>query len=110
MLNHLNVGEEINHVAKTPLVQLRTGKVLGQNIFETLVLLFNAAHGIINYRAYFRSVGGSSNRAPSCILRDEENVLCRVFILVFFEAFALIDQFSILCLETVGYIFQKNQA
>ena len=37
MLDHLNVSEEIDHFAKTPLVQLQTGKVLRQNIFEAFV-------------------------------------------------------------------------
>jgi 23S rRNA (uracil1939-C5)-methyltransferase len=39
MLDHLNIGEEINHFTKTPLVQLWTGEVLRKNIFETVCLL-----------------------------------------------------------------------
>ena len=110
MLDHLNVGEEINHFAKTPLVQLRTGKVLRKNIFEALVFFLNTAHCIINHRANFRRVSGSSNRAPSCILRDKEDVFGCVFILVFFKSIAFFNQFLVLCLEAIRNVFQKNQS
>lgn len=110
MLDHLNVGKEINHFAKTPLVQLRTGKVLRKNIFEALVFFLNTAHCIINHRANFRRVSGSSNRAPSCILRDKEDVFGCVFILVFFKSIAFFNQFLVLCLEAIRNVFQKNQS
>jgi len=110
MLDHLNVGEEINHFAKTPLVQLRTGKVFRKNIFEALVFFLNTAHCIINHRANFRRVSGSSNRAPSCILRNKEDVFGCVFILVFFKSIAFFNQFLVLCLEAIRNVFQKNQS
>ena len=110
MLDHLNVGEEINHLTKTPLVQLRTGEVLRQNIFEALVFFLNTAHCIINYRANFRRVSGSSNRAPSCILRDKEDVFGSVFVLVFFKSIAFFNQFLVLCLEAIRNVFQENQS
>ena len=108
MLNHLNVGEEINHLTKTPLVQLWTGEVLRKNIFETLVFFLNTAHCIINYRANFRRVSGSSNRTPSCILRDKEYVFGSVFVLILFKSIAFFNQFLVLCLEAIRNVFQEN--
>ena len=110
MLDHLNIGEEINHFAKTPFVQLWTGKVLRKNIFEAFVFFLNTAHCIINHRTNFWRVSGSSNRAPSCILRDKEDVFGCVFILVFFKSIAFFNQFLVLCLEAIRNVFQKNQS
>ena len=101
MLDHLNIGEEINHFTKTPLVQLWTGEVLRKNIFETLVFFLNTAHCIINHRANFRRMSGSSNRAPSCILRDKEDVFGSVFVLVFFKSIAFFNQLLVLCLKAI---------
>ena len=109
MLDHLNIGEEINHFAKAPLVQFWTGKVLGENVLETLVFFLNATHCIINHRANLRRVSGG-NRTPSCILRDKEDVFGNVFVLVFFKSIAFFDQFLLLCLEAIRNVFQENQS
>ena len=110
MLDHLNIGEEINHFTKPPLVQFRTGEVLRKNIFETLVFFLYTAHCIINHRANFRRVSGSSNRTPSCILRNKEDVFGSVFVLVFFKSIAFFNQFLVLCLEAIRNVFQENQS
>ena len=110
MLDHLNVGEEINHFTKPPLVQFRTGEVLRQNIFEALVFFLNTAHCIINYRANFRCVSGSSDHAPSCILWDKKDVFGNILILVFLKSIAFFNQFLVLRLEAIRNVFQKNQS
>ncbi len=110
MLDHLNIGEEINHFTKTPLVQLRTGEVLRKNIFEALVFFLNTAHCIVNHRANFRRVSGSSNRAPSCILRDKEDVFGSVFVLVLFKSIAFFNQLLVLCFKAIRNVFQENQS
>ena len=110
MLDHLNVREKVNHFAKTPLVQLRTGKILRQNIFEALVLFLDAEHCSINHRANFRRVSGSRNRAPSCICRDKEDVFGGVFVMVFFKSVTFFNQLLILRLEAIRNVFQENQS
>jgi len=110
MLDHLNVREKVNHFAKTPLVQLRTGKILRKNILEAFVLFLDAEHCSINHRANFRSVSGSRNRAPSCICRDKEDVFGGVFVMVFFKSVTFFNQLLILRLEAIRNVFQENQS
>ena len=47
---------------------------------------------------------------PPSLLRHPEHVLCGVFVAVFFEALALVNKFLVAFIETVGNIFQENQA
>ena len=74
MFNHLDIGEEIHHIPKAALVQLRTGKVFGQNILESRVLLFNSAHGIVNDYTDFRRMRSLRYVSPSGCRRHEKNV------------------------------------
>ena len=105
LLHHLNIGEQVHHISQAALVQLRPGKVLGQDVLEALVLRFNAAHGLINDGADLRGVGRCSNHAPTGIFRDKEDVFCQVFVLVLLEAVALFHQFLVLGLKTIGDVF-----
>ena len=48
VIQHFDIGEQVYHIAQATLVQFRTGKVLGSNILQALVLFFNSTHGIVN--------------------------------------------------------------
>ena len=101
MIDHLNVGEKINHFTKSPFIQLWTSKVLGKNIFETLVFFLNATHGIVDYRANFWRVRSSGNYTPSCIFRNKENVFSSIFILILLKSSSFIHKFLVFGLKTV---------
>ena len=110
MLDHLDIGEQIDHLTQSALVQLRTGKVLGQNILQPLVLFLNTAHGVVDHGADFRRVGGSGNYLPPSVLWHEKDVFGCVFVLVLLEAVAFLNQLLVLGLKTVGNVLQKDQA
>ena len=105
VLYHLNVGEQVYHIPQTAFVQLLSGKVLGQDILEALVLLLKAAHGLVNDSADLRCVGRPGDHAPPCVLRHKEDILSGVFVIVLLETVALIHELLILSLETVRNIF-----
>ena len=110
VLYHLNVGKQVYHIPQAALVQLRTGEVLGQDVLEALVLLFDGPHGLVNDCADLRRVGRCGDHAPPGILRHKEDVFGCVFVLVLLETVALVYQFLVLGLEAVGDVFQENQA
>ena len=101
VIQHFDVGEQVYHITQATLVQFRTGEVLGQNVLQALVLFFNSAHSIVNYRANLRRVCFCSNFAPTRTSGDEENALRSVFVNVFLEAVALFDKLIVLVLETI---------
>ena len=105
VLHHLDVGKQVYHIPQAALVQLLAGKVLGQDVLETLVLLLNAAHGVVDDSADLRRVGRCGDHAPPGVLRHKEDILGGVFVLVLLEAVALIHQLLVLGLEAVGDIF-----
>ena len=105
VFNHLDVREEINDFTKPSFVQFRAGKVLGQDVLETLILFFNAAHSVIYDRADLWCVCSSGYDAPSCVLWNKEDILRRVFILVFFKTVALSNQLLIFCFKAIRYVF-----
>ena len=109
MVDHLDIGKEVNDLTEPPLIQLRTGKVFGENVFEPLVFLLNAPHGLVDDCANLRRVRSSGYDAPSCVFRYKEDILRRVFVLILFKAIALSNKLLILCLEAVRDVFQKNQ-
>src|SRR5699024_12622314 len=96
-----DIGKEVNDLTEPPLIQLRTGKVFGENVFEPLVFLLNAPHGLVNDRADLRGVSSSGYDAPPCVFRYKEDILRRVFVLVLFKAVALSNKLLILRLEAV---------
>ena len=91
VLNHLNVCEQINNIAEAAFIQLRAGKVLRQDILESLILLFDAAHGVVDDLSDLRFVSVGGDHRPTGIGRHEENTLRNVFINVFFKAIAFFD-------------------
>ena len=90
MLNHLDIGKEVNNITKPALVQFGTGKIFWQNVLQSPVLLLDTPHGLINDSADFRCVCGSSNYAPPSVFRYEENILRSVLINIFFKAITLV--------------------
>ena len=109
VLDHLDIGEQIHHVAQAALIQFRPGKILGQNILEPLVFFLDGAHGVIDHRADFRGVGLGGNLAPSCPGRHEKDALGGVLVPILLEAVALVHQRLVLLLKTVGNVLEKDQ-
>ena len=109
MLNHADVGKEVNHIAKPPLVQFRAGKILRQNVLQPLVFLFNGTHGVINRCADFLRMCFVFNVIPPRALWYEEDTLRGVLVDILLEAVALCDQLLMLLLETIGNVFEENQ-
>ena len=109
LLDHLDIGKEVYHLAQPPLVQLRAGKVLGQNAAEPGVALFDAPHGLVDHQADLRGMCRRGNDAPPGIFRHEEDILGGILVLVLLEALALFHQRLVLRLEPVRNIFQENQ-
>ena len=99
MLDHLDVGEQVHHLAQAALVQLGTGEVFGQDVFEPLVSFFDGTHGIVNDGADFRRVGRGGNGRPPGGFRHEEDVLSDVFVLILLETIAFRYQLVVLGLE-----------
>ena len=110
MLLHLNVGEEVHHVAQPPLVQLGTGKILGQDALQARVFFLDQAHGVVYRSAHFGCVSRFGHDLPTGFLWHEEDVFGRIFVLVFLEAVAFVHQFVVFHLEAVRYVFQENQS
>ena len=105
MLYHLEVGKQIDYIAQPPLVQLRTGKVLGENVFQLLVLFLDTAHGVVDHRADLRRMGGGGDHVPPGLLRNEEDVFRGILVDVLLKAVAFGCQFVVFCLEPVRDVF-----
>ena len=56
MLLHVDVCKEVHDIAKALLIQFRTGKVLGEDSLQAVVLFFDKAHGFVNLDANLGSV------------------------------------------------------
>ena len=61
VLVHLDIGEQIDHIAQAALVELGACKVLGQNIFQAAVLLLDGTHSVVDSRANRGRVSRSGN-------------------------------------------------
>ena len=105
LLDHLDIGKEVYHLAQPPLVQLRAGKVLGQNAAEPGVALLDAPHGLVDHQADLRRMCRRGNDAPAGIFRHKEDILGGILVLILLEALALFHQRLVLGLEPVGNIF-----
>ena len=105
VLYHLEVSKQIDHIAQPPLVQLRAGKILGEDVFQLFVFLFNTAHGIVDHCADFRRMGGGGDHAPPGILRHEEDVFGCILVDIFLKTVTLSHKFIIFSLETVRDVF-----
>ena len=105
---HLDVGEEVNHVAKTALRELGACKVFRQDVLQPFVLALNGYQRVVYHHYNLGRVGSRRNFAPSCLLRHEEYVVGRVLVLVLgvgiFVALKLLE----LLVETVADIFQED--
>ena len=108
MLDHPNVCEKIHNIAKSALVQFRTGKILGENVLQSFVFFLNRTHSVIDNCADFGSVGLGCDHGPTRIHRDKEDTFGGVLIDVFFETITFCQQFLILFLKAVRDILQED--
>ena len=109
MFNHLNVGEQIDHITKAALIQFRSCKVFRENILEAFVILLNTPHRIVNDCPNLRGVSCCGDDTPASILWHKENVFCKVLINILFKTISFSNKLLIFCLEAVGNIFEENQ-
>lgn len=110
MLDHLYAGEQVHHVAQAALVQLGPGKVLGQDVLEAAVLLLDSPHGVVDDLPDLRRVRSGGDCRPARILRHKEDALGDILVDVLLKSVPFVQQLLIPLLETVGDVFQKNEA
>ena len=53
---HFNIGEQVNYIAQTALIEFGTRKVLGEDVLQSLVFLLDCSHGIVDDSTNFGSV------------------------------------------------------
>ena len=107
---HLDIGEEVNYIAHTTLVQLRTGIVTWQYTSQFGVLLLYQQQRIINGLSNLRSMRLLYNVTPTGTLRYKEDsaLVCTfVFILIFRVCIFIFLQFLILRLKLIADILQE---
>ena len=105
VLDHLDIGEQVHHVAQAALVQFRAGEVFRQDIFEAFIFLFNAAHSVVDDFADLRRMRRRGNHTPAGVRRHKKDPLGSIFIDVLLEAVAFLHQRLVFFLKTVGNIF-----
>ena len=110
MLLHVDVCKEVHDIAKALLIQFRTGKVLGEDSLQAVVLFFDKAHGFVNLDANLGSVCIGSDYFPAGLLRYPEDALAGVLILVLLHSVTFCHEFIVSLLEAVGNIFQEDKS
>lgn len=106
---HVHVTEHIYHVAEHALVEIGGRVVLGKHAFESLVVLLDFDHRLVENLADFGSMGGFRNFGPAGILRNKEDVFAHVFVKVFFETFAFGDEFVVTFFECGRDVAQEDE-
>ena len=109
MLLHVDIGEEVYNITKALLVQFRTSEIFGKDALQSVILLLDKAHGLIDLDSDFRGVGIGRDNFPASLLRYPENALAGVLVLILLHSIAFCNEFLITLLESVGDIFQKNK-
>ena len=109
-VNHLNVGEQVNHITQTALVQFGTSEVLGEDILQSLVFFFDRSHCIVDHGADFGSVRLGSNDAPAGSFGYEENAFGNVLIHIFLKTVAFFHELLVLFVEAIGNVLEENQS
>ena len=109
MFNHLDIGEEIHHIPKATLVQLRAGKIFGQYILEARIFLFNLAHSLINNYTDFRRMRRLRYARPAGRRRHEENIFVGIFIPIFLVPLSSSEKLLIFGFKAIGYVLEKNK-
>ena len=108
-VDHLDVGEQVHHVPQAALVQLGTGKIFRQDVLQAGVLLLDGPHSVVDHQTDLGAVGFGGDLLPPRPLRDVEDPLGEVLVLVVFKAVTLGHQLFVLVLKAVRDVFQKNQ-
>ena len=109
-VHHLNVGEQVNHITQTALVQFGTSEVLGEDILQSLVFFFDRSHSIVDHGADFGSVRLGSNDAPAGSFGYEENAFGNVFVHIFLKTVAFFNELLILFVEAVRNVLEENKS
>ena len=109
MLLHVDIGEQINDITKLLLIKFRTGKVLGKHSLQPWVFVFNEYHCVVNDLSDFRGMSSRGNNTPSGILRDKEDVLRCIFVLIFLHAISFSNKVSEFLFKPVRNVFQENK-
>ena len=109
---HLDIREEVNHVAQTTFVQLRTRVVARENTLQIQVLALYELQGIVDCLANLRGVRLFQNITPSGTLGNKENAAflrAFVFVLVLRVGVFVLLKFLVLGLELVADVFQEDK-
>ena len=115
---HPNICKQIDNFTQAAFVELGTGKVFRKNIFQTLILLLNRPHRIVDDRSNFRRVCMDGNSFPTGFRRDIENriittlliFITQILILVFLKALSFGNKLLIFSFEFVRDVFQENKS
>ena len=100
-VHHFDVGEQVNHITQTALIQFGTSEVLGEDILQSLVFFFDRSHGIVDHGANFGSVRLGSDDAPAGSFGDKENAFGNVFVHIFLKTVAFFYQLLVFFIEAV---------
>ena len=108
----LNVREEVDDVAETPLVELRSREVFRQDALQRVVFPFDFAHRGVDRRADLRRPRRRRNRLPTRDFRNPKDVFRLVLVAVVGEIlpeFRVGENLRAPRFETVRNVFQENQ-
>lgn len=101
------VLKNINHISETPLVELRSGVILGEYSLELLVLALKSLHRLIDNNADFSRKGRIDYLVPAGVCGNKEYAVAYIFVGILFKSFTLGYKFIIFGLKTVIYIFKE---
>ena len=107
---HVHIGEQVHNVAEYALVQVRTGVIFGQNVFQFLIVLLNRPHSVVNDLANLRRMRRRRDFIPAGFLRDKEDVFLLVCVRVILKAVAVSQKFAVSLVKGVGDIPKENQS
>ena len=106
------IANQVNKFAQTGRVEVGTGKHLGQNAFQRLVLAFDGIHCIVDVFADLRTLSHRNQMRPTRIGWHIENILGCILIAVF-GVCTIRLLFHELCVQLFkrnGNVSQENQS
>ena len=110
LLAQRNARDQVDQFAEHHLVERRSGILLGQHTLERSVRRLDRQHRVVDQFADGRLLGVGLEVRPAGILRNPEDVLGRVFVLVLGVGILIRQQSLISSLEGVRDVFQEDQA
>ena len=106
---HLDIGEEVHHIAEHALVELLAREVLGEDALEGVVLGLYLPHCVVDDLADLRGMRRGCYGLPAGISGDPEDALRLVLVAVLLKALALGHELGVLLLESVGDVLQEDE-